>query len=106
MLNLGQIVNSKNNLKSDQKFIKTSKVDLVTPTSKKIDLTKKKAPATAKNTQKQFTFDLEHKKKMLQKAELELARREKHDLDQKKEELKRELEITRLQQTMQQKKNL
>ena len=43
-VNLGQIVSNKKNLKSDKKFIKTSKVDLITPTSsrtKKIDLTKK-----------------------------------------------------------------
>ena len=51
----------------------------------------KKIPSTAKNTNKKITFELEHKKKILEEAEQELARREKFELDKKKEELKREL---------------
>ena len=67
---------------------------MVTPGSsknKRIDLTRKPVPQTTKNTNKNFNFELEQKKKILQEAEIELARREKQELDQKKEELKREL---------------
>jgi hypothetical protein len=98
-VNLGQIVNKKNNLKSDKKFIRTSKVDLVTPSSarnKKIDLTRRQPPQTAKNTNKKFNLELDQKKKVLEEAEHELARREKQKLDQKKEELKRELQISHI----------
>ena len=80
-------------MKSDKKFIKTSNINLITPTSsrtKKIDLTKK-IPQTTKNTNKKINFELEQKKKILEEAELELVSREKLELDQKKEEIKREL---------------
>ena len=57
----------------------------------------KKIPSTAKNTNKKITFELKHKKKILEEAEQELARREKFELDKKKEELKRELQISQIQ---------
>ena len=60
----------------------------------------KKVPSTAKNTNKKIIFELEHKKKILEEAEQELARREKFELDKKKEELKRELQISQIQQNL------
>jgi hypothetical protein len=65
------------------KIIKTSKVDLMLSARaiKKIDLTKpvkKAVPSTTKNLKSgRFNFELEQKKKILEQAELELARREK-----------------------------